>query len=248
MDTATQLLGNNDEKVHLLCEVKKGRKLYYDAKRAADLLLSITLIALLSPLIIIIAILIYVESPGPIIYSQERVGAKQCIHYKQKYWKIVPFKIFKFRTMILNADTQVHKEYVKALIENDKNKMDSMQGEPTNTRKLVNDKRLLVIGKFLRKFSLDEIPQFWNVIIGDMSLIGPRPALPYEVALYLPWHFRRLEALPGITGLQQIKARSIEFVTQVEMDIEYIENQSWWFDIMIALKTPFAILSGKGAY
>ena len=150
--------------------------------------------------------------------------------------------------MVINADTKVHQDYIKALIENNKKEMDAIQGRPTKPLKLVNDKRLLRSGKLLRKFSLDELPQFWNVLIGDMSLIGPRPALPYEVDLYSPWHLRRLEAQPGITGLQQVKARSIEFDTQVRLDIEYIENQSWRLDTIIAFKTPFAILSGRGAY
>lgn len=115
-------------------------------------------------------------------------------------------------------------------------------------RKLTNDPRIIAPGKFLRKFSLDELPQLWNVLRGDMSLIGPRPALPYEVEVYEPWHLQRLEAQPGISGLQQVQARcAATFDEQVKLDLEYINNQSLWQDLMIALKTPLMILSTKGA-
>jgi lipopolysaccharide/colanic/teichoic acid biosynthesis glycosyltransferase len=127
--------------------------------------------------------------------------------------------------------------------------MVALQGAPTQPRKLVNDNRIIRPGKFLRKLSLDELPQLWNVLIGDMSLIGPRPAIPYEVDMYKPWHLRRLEAQPGITGLQQVTARcTTDFDEQVQYDIEYIDNQSLWLDIKIIIKTPLAILSTKGAY
>jgi lipopolysaccharide/colanic/teichoic acid biosynthesis glycosyltransferase len=126
--------------------------------------------------------------------------------------------------------------------------MSALQGESTQIRKLVNDPRVTRPGKLLRKLSLDELPQFWNVLRGDMSVVGPRPAIPYEVKMYKPWHRRRLDAQPGITGLQQIIARSTaDFDQQVQLDIKYIEHQSIWQDIIIILKTPFVILSTKGA-
>ena len=248
MKTDTQLNWGYGRKPYLLNRVKKGRSVYYAIKRSIDFLISLILLVLLAPLMAVIAVVIYIDSPGPILFSQERVGAKRHNQNGILYWKKVHFRVYKFRTMVVNADTKIHQEYVKALIENDKEKMDALQGLPTVPRKLVNDKRLLRSGKFLRKFSLDELPQLWNVLIGDMSLVGPRPAIPYEVELYSDRHLKRLEAQPGITGLQQVKARSTEFDQQVTLDIQYIENQSWWLDTIIALKTPFAILSGKGAY
>lgn len=248
MKADTQLNWSYGEKPYLLNEVKEGRRFYFAVKRAIDFLLTLILLILLSPLMALIAAAIYIDSPGPIFFSQERVGAKRYKLDGTTYWRKVHFRVYKFRTMVLNADTKVHQEYVKALIENNTEKMDALQGEPTLPRKLVHDKRLLRSGKFLRKFSLDELPQFWNVLIGDMSLVGPRPAIPYEVELYSDWHLKRLEAQPGITGLQQIKARSTEFDQQVTLDIEYVEKQSWWLDTIIALKTPIAIISGKGAY
>lgn len=248
MQAATPIKRNYGEKPYILGEVKQGRKVYYAVKRGVDILFALVLLALLAPLMVVIAAFIYIDSPGPIFFSQERVGAKRYKQGDKWYWKIVTFQVHKFRTMVVNADTQVHQDFVIALIENNKKKMDELQGEPTESRKLVNDKRLLRSGKFLRKFSLDEIPQLWNVLVNDMSLVGPRPPIPYEVDMYSPWHLRRMEAQPGITGLQQIKARSTEFETQVCLDIEYIENQSCWLDLNIALETPFAILSGRGAY
>ncbi|GAB4423064.1 MAG: exopolysaccharide biosynthesis polyprenyl glycosylphosphotransferase [Anaerolineales bacterium] len=250
MKTNTQLsVRNYDEsRLLLLGKVKEGRSVYYATKRLIDFTLSLALLILFAPLMLLIAGVIYLDSPGPIFFSQERVGAKRYKQGKEWYWIKTQFRCYKFRTMIPNADTKVHQQYVKALIENNKEQMDALQGELTESRKLVNDSRLIRSGKLLRKFSLDELPQLWNVLVGDMSMVGPRPAIPYEVELYSQWHLRRLEAQPGITGLQQITARSTEFDRQVQLDIEYIENQSWWLDTLIALKTPFAVISGKGAY
>jgi lipopolysaccharide/colanic/teichoic acid biosynthesis glycosyltransferase len=151
--------------------------------------------------------------------------------------------------MKTDADPSIHQAYVKALIENDEAKMSALQGAPSQPRKLVNDSRITRPGKFLRKSSLDELPQLWNVLLGDMSLVGPRPAIPYEVEMYKSWHLKRLEARPGLTGLQQIMARSTaDFDQQVQLDIEYIDNQSLWLDVKIILKTPLVIISTTGAH
>jgi lipopolysaccharide/colanic/teichoic acid biosynthesis glycosyltransferase len=150
--------------------------------------------------------------------------------------------------MRIDADSSVHKAYMRALIENDEKKMDELQGQSTKIRKLVRDPRITRPGKWLRKFSLDELPQFFNVLRGDMSLIGPRPAIPYEVELYKSWYMRRLEAQPGITGLQQVKARStFDFDQQMRLDIQYIERQSFWLDLKIMIETPLVVISTKGA-
>ena len=170
--------------------------------------------------------------------------------------------------MKINADPAIHQAYVKALIENNPKEMQAVQNAatrprksmtkeqllafqnaPTRPRKIVDDARVITPGKFLRKFSLDELPQFWNVLRGDMSLIGPRPSIPYEVEMYKPWQMQRLQAQPGITGLQQVTSCcTADFDQQVELDIEYIKNQSMWLDIKIALKTPLAVISAKGAH
>jgi lipopolysaccharide/colanic/teichoic acid biosynthesis glycosyltransferase len=226
----------------------ENRRLYYVVKRVLDISVALILLIVLSPLLLLISLAITIYSPGPIFYLQERVGARRIVRGKSTYWKQVTFNCYKFRTMKVNADSTIHQAYVQALIENDKEKMSALQGESTQIRKLVNDPRVTRPGKLLRKLSLDELPQFWNVLRGDMSVVGPRPAIPYEVEMYKPWHRRRLEAQPGITGLQQIVARSTaDFDQQVQLDIDYIEHQSIWQDIIIILKTPFVILSTRGA-
>ncbi len=227
----------------------EGRNAYYIVKRIMDIVLASILLILLSPIMLLVAISIFVYSPGPIFFKQERVGARRLSHGGCFYWKRANFQCYKFRTMKINADPSIHQAYVKALIENDEARMTALQGAPTQPRKLVNDSRIIRPGKFLRKLSLDELPQFWNVLRGDMSLIGPRPAIPYEVKMYKHWHLRRLEAQPGITGLQQVTARcNADFDQQVRLDIEYIDNQSLWLDVKIIIKTPLAIFSTTGAY
>jgi lipopolysaccharide/colanic/teichoic acid biosynthesis glycosyltransferase len=170
--------------------------------------------------------------------------------------------------MHCNADPSIHQAYIRALIDNNEQEMEAVQEKateptklvrqrqlaaaqqaPTRPRKLTDDARIIRPGKLLRKLSLDELPQLWNVLRGEMSMIGPRPAIPYEVQMYKPWHLKRLQALPGLTGLQQVTARCTkEFDEQVKLDIEYIERQSIWLDLKIAIKTPFAIIFGTGAY
>lgn len=229
--------------------VSKSQSAYYVAKRIIDIVVSLLLLVLLSPLMLLTAVSIYLYSPGPIFFTQERVGAKRQQNGKHFYWKRVFFRCYKFRTMKINADPSIHQAYVKALIENDEAQMTALQGAPTQPRKLVNDSRIIRPGKLLRKLSLDELPQFWNVLCGDMSLVGPRPAIPYEVEMYKPWHLQRLEAQPGITGLQQVTARcTTDFDQQVQFDIEYINKQSLWLDLKIIVKTPMAVMSTKGAH
>lgn len=221
---------------------------YYALKRVIDFVFALILLITLSPLMLLTSILIYIYSPGPIFFIQQRVGSVRQLRNNNIYWIRKNFYCYKFRTMHINADPGIHQAYVKALIENDEEKMAALQGKPENLRKLVNDSRIIRPGKLLRKLSIDELPQLWNVLIGDMSLVGPRPAIPYEVEIYKPWHLKRLMAQPGITGLQQVSARcNIDFDHQVEWDLEYIKNQSSWLDIKIICKTPLAVISTKGA-
>lgn len=231
-----------------LCVVTQNRSSYYAAKRTIDIVLGLILIVLFLPLMLLIALAIALYSPGPIFFVQERVGSKLRFQGRQSYWSKVNFPCYKFRTMHVNSDPSVHRAYVKALIENNEEQMNRLQGSATTIRKLVRDARVTRPGKLLRKTSLDELPQLWNVLRGDMSLVGPRPAIPYEVEMYQPWHLRRLQAQPGITGLQQITARSTEdFDRQVQLDLGYIDNQSVWLDFEIMLKTPFVVISTRGA-
>jgi lipopolysaccharide/colanic/teichoic acid biosynthesis glycosyltransferase len=246
-ETRLDSIRNNTPKALRL--VSEGSNIYYTVKRMMDFVIAFILLMLLSPLMLFVAIIIFIYSPGPILFKQERVGSRRQSDGGHSSWKRVNFQCYKFRTMKIDADPSVHQAYIKALIENDETQMTALQGAPTQPRKLVNDTRIIRPGKLLRKLSLDELPQLWNVLIGDMSLIGPRPAIPYEVEMYKQWHLRRLEAQPGITGLQQVTARcTTDFDQQVQLDIEYIDNQSLWLDMKIILKTPLAIISTTGAY
>ena len=196
------------------------------AKRIFDFISSLILLVLLSPLFLLIALLIKLEDGGPAFFSQTRVG-KGGRH----------FMMWKFRSMYLDAEQRL-----KELLEYNRHS-DGV------TFKMKDDPRITRVGRWLRRSSLDELPQLVNVLIGDMSLVGPRPPLPREVALYSPAERRRLAVTPGLTCLWQIGGRSeIDFSGQVELDVQYIESQSFWGDVKILLKTIPAVLSGRGAY
>jgi len=208
----------------------------YDAiKRGLDVIGSLTLLAVLSPLFLLIALLVKSRSRGSVIFRQVRTGQM-----------MKPFTMFKFRTMYSDADNRLHHEFVSSLI-----KANGQLHEPGNNGlfKLANDPRVTPVGRMLRKTSLDELPQLWNVLRGDMSLVGPRPPLPYEIEQYQPWHRRRvLEAKPGLTGLWQVAGRSrTTFDEMVRLDLRYARTRSLWTDIKILLATPAAVISGKGA-
>jgi lipopolysaccharide/colanic/teichoic acid biosynthesis glycosyltransferase len=246
----------------------RGRRGYFFVKRAFDFCGALILLILLSPLLALISLAILIYSPGPVFFVQARVGAKRYFHNGQSHWKNVNFRCYKFRTMKLNIDSSIHQAYIRALIANDEKQMQAVQKAATRPRgavdpqqltatqkastlprKLINDARVTAPGKILRKFSLDELPQLWNVLRGDMSLIGPRPAIPYEVEMYKPWHKLRLQAQPGLSGLQQVMARcTADFDEQVKLDIAYIKHQSIWLDLEIAIKTPLVIILARGAY
>jgi lipopolysaccharide/colanic/teichoic acid biosynthesis glycosyltransferase len=231
-----------------LFPVQASRNMYYVVKRLLDFSIAFFALLLLSPLMLLVAILIKLDSPGPVLFKQERVSVRRRTRSQLTYWQKVTFRCYKFRTMVYNADPSLHKAYIKALIDNDLESMAMLQGGDTKVRKLTNDPRVTHLGRILRKSSIDEIPQFINVIKGDMSLVGPRPAIPYEVEMYKPWHYRRLETKPGITGLWQVTARSsADFDEIVKMDNQYIDQQSLWLDIKILLKTPIAVFLSKGA-
>jgi lipopolysaccharide/colanic/teichoic acid biosynthesis glycosyltransferase len=185
------------------------------------------------PAFAIIALLVKLTSKGPVLFCQKRVG-----QYGRE------FNFFKFRTMYVDNDSEIHREYVTKLIAGGAD-----LGQGKGVYKLVNDPRVTTLGRFLRKTSLDELPQFVNVLKNDMSLVGPRPPLPYEYERYKVWHKRRvLELKPGLTGLWQVKGRSrTTFDEMVRMDIKYASTSSLWVDLKILLQTPAAMFSGRGA-
>jgi lipopolysaccharide/colanic/teichoic acid biosynthesis glycosyltransferase len=203
-------------------------------KRAMDILGSTVLLAMCAPLLAVIAIAVRLSSDGPILFRQTRVG-----QYGQR------FTFLKFRSMRADNDSSVHLEYVTRLIAGAAERVPSRAGD-AGVYKLANDKRVTKIGKFLRKTSLDELPQLFNVIKGDMSLVGPRPPIPYELAAYQTWHRRRLlQAKPGITGLWQVAGRSrVKFDDMVRLDLRYAASWSPWLDLKILLRTPAAVIKG----
>jgi len=206
-------------------------------KRAIDIIGSAFALLLFSPLLIVIAAVIKFTSKGPILFRQQRVG---------QYG--VRFMFLKFRSMYFQNDAKIHRDYIRQLIsEKEDHQQPDHCGE---VYKIKDDPRVTRIGRFLRKTSLDELPQFFNVLRGEMSLVGPRPPIPYEVEAYDIWHRRRfLEAKPGITGLWQIEGRSrVKFDEMVRLDLRYAKTWSPWLDIKILLRTPAAVFRGDGAY
>ena len=206
---------------------------YLDLKRALDLSIALLLLLLAAPLMILIALGIKLHSPGPILFRQARVG---------KDGK--EFVFLKFRSMRHGADTSVHREHIQRQILENR----GPKGESGASLKLKDDPRVTGLGRILRRTSLDELPQIFNVLRGEMSFVGPRPPIPYEVELYQDWHRARLAALPGITGYWQVEGRNrVSFDEMVRMDIYYIQHMNLWLDLHIICKTPWAMISGKGA-
>jgi lipopolysaccharide/colanic/teichoic acid biosynthesis glycosyltransferase len=237
------------ELTHSLPRINVSR--YFLTKRCLDFILSAILLVVFAPLFLVIAAVICFDSPGTPIFRQQRIGAKYRIINGKVIWEIRPFTVYKFRSMYIDGDASRHRSFVQSFIRKDYETMSELQGQDvteSSMYKLQRDPRITRIGEFLRKTSLDELPQFWNVLIGDMALVGPRPAISYEVDFYEPWHRRRLEALPGITGLWQVSARSsVDFDTMVKLDIAYIDSPSIWTDLKIIVKTPLVVIRGKGA-
>jgi lipopolysaccharide/colanic/teichoic acid biosynthesis glycosyltransferase len=228
-----------------------GERGYFTLKRCFDVVVSFLLLLVMSPLFALIALAIRLDSPGPVFFAQERVGSKLRWVRGRKTSEIRVFKFYKFRSMVHRAKEDTHRQFIQALISDDEARLDEMQNGAASASgkyKLARDPRITRVGGFIRRTSLDELPQLWNVLKGDMSLVGPRPAIPYEVEMYKPWHRLRLDAPPGITGLWQVSARSsVKFDEMVQLDIEYVLNQSLWVDFQILLRTPQAVLSGDGA-
>jgi lipopolysaccharide/colanic/teichoic acid biosynthesis glycosyltransferase len=234
--------------VLLAAPAHRDRHWYFAGKRLFDLLVAGVLLLILLPVVALIALLIALDTPGPAIFKQERVGARRRKNGRQATWEVGTFTMYKFRTMYNNADPEKHRAFVQAFINGDEEGMATQQGTATQVRKMVHDSRVTRVGRILRKTSLDEVPQFWNVLRGDMSLVGPRPPIPYEVEMYQAWHHQRLAIQPGLTGLWQVTARSsADFDEMVRLDLDYAQHQSFWLDFTILLKTPLVVLSGKGA-
>ena len=208
------------------------------AKRFMDVVGSFIALLLLSPVLLVTAALVKLTSPGPVLFRQPRIG---------QYGK--PFTMLKFRSMHSDNNESIHREFIRKFIMNQM-KEEPKTGKTAMVFKMRDDPRITSIGSFLRKTSIDELPQFFNVLKGEMSLVGPRPPIPYEVDDYAPWHrYRIFVRKPGITGLWQVKGRSMTtFDEMVRLDLQYSRTWSLWLDIKLLMATPGAVIRGKGAY
>jgi lipopolysaccharide/colanic/teichoic acid biosynthesis glycosyltransferase len=213
-------------------DLSPSRLLAAGVRRTFDCTLALLIAAAAAPILIALVVAIRLDSRGPVVFRQRRVGRDG-----------KPFTVRKFRSMVADADASRHQRYVVSLIEG--------SGERTGQYglyKLTSDDRVTRVGHFIRKWSLDELPQLWNVIAGDMSLVGPRPVIEYEVARYPGWYFKRFEVKPGMTGLWQVSGRNERtYEEMVELDCEYVDRQSLLLDTSILIRTVWTVLRRKGA-
>lgn len=220
-----------------LQELQNGKKASLVVKRIIDIAFSALALLALAPVFLVLALAIKLTSKGPVFFRQQRVGRRAEI-----------FTFLKFRSMRVATDPAIHRQYVQNFIAGKVEPASS--GDRKAVYKITNDPRITWIGKFMRRTSLDELPQFWNVLKGDMSLVGPRPPIPYEIEAYDVWHRRRfLEVKPGITGLWQVTGRSkTTFDEMVRLDLRYAKSWTPMLDVKLLLQTPRAVVSGDGAY
>jgi lipopolysaccharide/colanic/teichoic acid biosynthesis glycosyltransferase len=206
-------------------------------RRLFDVAFAGTMILLFSPLLIAVAVAVRLDSKGSALFRQRRVGLRER-----------EFTLFKFRSMRLDADPRGHQEYVTALINGSDEDAASPSDDGKSLYKLAVDNRITPVGRWIRKWSIDELPQLFNVVLGDMTLVGPRPAIPYEVAEYPSWYLERFSVKPGLTGYWQVSGRSERtYEEMVRLDIEYAERRSLPLDLSILIKTPWIVLTRKGA-
>jgi lipopolysaccharide/colanic/teichoic acid biosynthesis glycosyltransferase len=205
---------------------------YRLAKRSLDLAASLLGLVLVSPILVLVAAAVKVESHGPVLFRQERLGLGGR-----------PFIVYKFRTMFSSAGQDRHRDHVRDLIRRDAAEAGS---DTTAWIPIPADARVTRLGAFLRRSHLDELPQLINIARGEMSLVGPRPPIPYEVEVYQPWHLRRLAVIPGLTGLWQATGWGrLSFDEGVALDIAYIDRRSFWFDMGLILRTLWQIAIGR---
>jgi lipopolysaccharide/colanic/teichoic acid biosynthesis glycosyltransferase len=220
-----------------LLHQREAKKIPFLLKRVMDVVGSGVAILVAAPVLCLIALLVKITSKGPVLFKQRRLG-----QFGES------FTFLKFRSMYVNNDLKIHQDFMKQLISGDYDGQADATNKPVY--KMKNDPRVTRIGRFLRRTSLDELPQFFNVLKGDMSLVGPRPPLEYEYEEYDVWHRRRvLEIKPGITGLWQVRGRSrVRFDDMVRLDLQYARGWSLWLDVQILAETPRAVLLGDGAF
>ncbi len=213
------------------------------AKRTLDVILSAGALLLTSPLLIICALLIRLDSPGPVFFRQERLGARPYRVGRELLWLPTTFKVLKLRTMWANATSEPHRRAIRRYAAGRR-----VSNDPLAPSKLSDDPRITRVGHILRRTSLDELPQLLNVLLGEMSLVGPRPIPLYEARQYERWQWERLHALPGITGLWQVEGRGrCTFDESVQLDITYVRHRSLLLDLKLLCRTIPAVISMRGA-
>ena len=217
---------------------------YFLCKRLIDLILASLLFLVLLPLMLLVALAIKLDTRGPVFFVHQRVGVKRRSEAGRTNWEVREFPFYKFRSMANGADQSLHQGHIRAFVQGQLPVADGVGAK----FKLANDHRITRVGRVLRRTSLDELPQLLNVLRGEMSLVGPRPVPPYEVAEYQAADMERLAALPGITGLWQVNGRGeVPFSEMMRLDREYVRNQSLWLDCKILAATIPAVVSGRGA-
>ncbi len=226
-----------------------GEAPYFLAKRFIDVVLILLVAPVVVPIVIVLGVLVRLGSSGPAIFTQERMGARWTRRNGTWAWELCPFTFYKLRTMVHDADTAPHRTYLDAYIAGDDGAIKlANPGASGGCYKIADDPRITRIGATLRRFSLDELPQLWNVLKGDMSLVGPRPPISYEVDRYTPDQLQRLAGPPGITGWWQVNGRStLTFQEMVDLDKSYLARQSLRLDLSVLARTLGVVVTGDGA-
>jgi lipopolysaccharide/colanic/teichoic acid biosynthesis glycosyltransferase len=220
---------------------------YFAVKRCFDVVVASVLLVLLAPVMVSVAVAVRLTSRGPAIFRQQRIRGRRI---GRETWVLEPFTIHKFRTMFVQAEPLLHQEYITAYINGDHERLSALRPDRREgeSYRPSNDPRVTRLGAWLRRTSIDELPQLWDVLRGNMSLVGPRPPVPYEVALYGPEELLRLTTPGGITGWAQVRGRcAIDFPELIRLDVEYLRRQGLWFDLRVLLSTLPVIVSTEGA-
>jgi lipopolysaccharide/colanic/teichoic acid biosynthesis glycosyltransferase len=222
----------------------RRRRLYFAAKRAVDLVVASAALIVTTPLLALVALAIKLDSPGPVLFTHERIGSRRRVRAGRTTWELGTFRVWKFRTMWCDVDDSLHESHIRAFVEG---RLAEHEEEGTKARfKLHDDPRITRVGGLLRRLSLDELPQLVNVVAGTMTLVGPRPVPPYEAVLYPSSD--RFAAQPGITGLWQVRGRCDLPIEQMwDLDRIYVSGQSLWLDLKILALTIPAVVGGRGA-
>jgi lipopolysaccharide/colanic/teichoic acid biosynthesis glycosyltransferase len=223
---------------------------YYALKRVVDVMVVLVVLVPFLVLLPIVALAIKLDSRGPVFFRQRRMRGRRVVENGRTVWVIEPFTMWKFRSMVESAETMQHRDYMTAYISGDEQYFVSNNGgrRTGDSYRPPRDPRITRVGAVLRMLSIDELPQFWNVLTGQMSLVGPRPPMPYEVELYSARDHGRLAAPGGITGWAQVRGRcTVAFEEMVDLDLDYVARRSVWFDLSVLLRTVPVVLSRRGA-